>query len=138
MRTKQCGILALCSTLLAVGLWLLLTFFPSSGILIATMAASLLAPCFITVFIVLLLAGRKGKTVSKALIFGIADLTFGLATLIFALWDIATDTGWFAGLLGTLLLITAVPLAGLFLLIDILCYVIHRNKNKGKDQEPHV
>ena len=41
-----------------------------------------------------------------------------------------TDTGWFAGLLGTLLLIFALPVLLLLLLADHLVWRIRKGRNK--------
>ena len=66
---------------------------------------------------------------SKYKIFAWTDGLIGIGVIAYAVYDIMTSTGWFAGLLGMLLLIFVIPVVVLLLIIDFILYI--RNK-KGK------
>lgn len=80
-------------------------------------------------FLVIAICKKKGKSISPYRTFAIVDAIIGLCVLLYALFDIATDTGWFAGLTGMLLLIFVLPINLLLLLIDFL---IWKKKNSKK------
>lgn len=46
------------------------------------------------------------------------DTLPGISVAAYAVYDILTDTGWFAGLMGSVLLICVVPVIVLLLVID--------------------
>lgn len=54
----------------------------------------------------------------------------GISVAAYAVYDILTDTGWFAGLMGSVLLIYVVPLIVLLFVIDFVLY--RRSKKKGR------
>lgn len=73
---------------------------------------------------------KWNRSISPYLVFGLADGVIGLAVTAYAVYDIMTDTGWFAGLLGTLLLLLVVPATVVFLIVDVFLW--WRNKRKKK------
>lgn len=54
----------------------------------------------------------------------------GISVAAYAVYDILADTGWFAGLMGSVLLIYVVPLIVLLFVIDFVLY--RRSKKKGR------
>lgn len=78
------------------------------------------------------------KTITKASpykIFAISDSIIGVLTFLYAIYDIKTSTGLFAGLCGIILLVTVVPVTIALLLIELLVWVYNKkreNKNGKK------
>lgn len=94
---------------------------------ITTVASSILCVCFVMIAII-----RQIKPgVSSYMIFALTDGLLGAGVTAYAIYDLLTDTGWFAGLLGMMLLIFVVPVIILLLIIDFILYVIYRKKAGG-------
>lgn len=74
--------------------------------------------CFFAIAIVKQI--RPGVSVYR--IFAWTDGLIGLGVTGYAVYDIMTDTGWFAGLVGTLLLTSVIPAVLLLLAADYLLY----------------
>ena len=91
---------------------------------------SILTICFLIVSI-------SKKLIPKASpykIFAISVSIIGVLTFLYAIYDIKTSTGLFAGLFGTVLLITVVPITLALLLIEFLIWIYNKKKenNNGK------
>ena len=65
---------------------------------------------------------------SPFFVFGVVDGVLCVLVAAYAAYDIATDTGWFAGLLGTLLLIFVVPALAALLLADIIAAFVVKKR----------
>ena len=117
------------SFLLALICWILAIVLapttPKIWFALFAIAFSMVFLCFLTITI--LQKFRPG--LSPYRIFALTDIVIGLCVLGYALYDFATDTGWFAGLTGMLLLIFVLPINLLLLLIDFL---IWKKKNSKK------
>ena len=117
-QTKRIGI----SFLLAVLCWILsIVISPATfklWLALFAIAFSIAFLCFLAIAVI----KRKGPPVSPYRIFAITDCIIGLCVLAYALFDIATDTGWFAGLTGMLLLLFVLPINLLLLLVDFLVW----------------
>ena len=91
-----------------------------------------IASCGLTIAAICSLSVSVGQAINKRispyLIFAAADILIGLCVAAYAIYDIRTDTGWFAGLLGTLLLIFILPIVLVFLLADILIWRLKKSK----------
>lgn len=98
-------------------------------ILYAAVAATILCICFFVTVIVSQI--RPGSSGYK--IFAWTDGLIGVCVTIYAIYDIQTDTGWFAGLFGMLLLIVVVPTAVVLIIIDAVLYTRAKNQNKGPE-----
>ena len=61
-------------------------------------------------------------------IFAISVSIIGVLTFLYAIYDIKTSTGLFAGLFGTVLLITVVPITLALLLIEFLIWIYNKKK----------
>lgn len=112
---------AIVSFFMAFACWYLaIVIIPDFEVLliIAAVAASILCVCF---FVTAIIKQTK-PNVSNYKIFAWTDGLIGIGVAIYAIHDILTDTGWFAGLFGTLLLIFVVPVAVLLLIIDFILY----------------
>ena len=91
---------------------------------LAAVALTIAAVCSLAVSI-----GRAvNSKVSPYLVFAAADLLIAVCVAAYTVYDIQTSTGWFAGLLGVLLLISVLPIAAVFLLVDILVWWLKKPK----------
>lgn len=95
---------------------------------IAAIVTSILCVCF---FVIAIIKQIK-PNVSNYKIFACTDGLIGIGVTIYAIYDILTDTGWFAGLVGTLLLIFVVPVVLLLLIIDFILYMRNKKINEIK------
>lgn len=125
--------ITLITLLFAIIFWIVAVYGIADGvwIWIASILFSILAICFLTISIL-------KKTITKASpykIFAISDSIIGVLTFLYAIYDIKTSTGLFAGLCGIMLLITVIPVAIALLLIELLVWVYNKkreNKNGKK------
>ena len=120
--------LALCGS--AVLCWFVLIVLnpPNLEITLAIIAIALTiaAVCSLAASI-----GRKlSKSISPYLVFAVTDILIGICTAAYALYDIQTDTGWFAGLFGTLLLIFVLPVVLVLLLADLVVWKLKKPKKQ--------
>lgn len=89
-------------------------------------AAAIFSIVFIC-FLAISIARRVNQQLSPYLVFAIADGFLGLCVSAYAVYDLITDTGWFAGIVGTLLLIFVMPIILILLLADFLLYRQHKS-----------
>ena len=102
--------ITLISFILTLIFWTITIVFNLSGFeLILPIFASISSIIFIC-FCVICICRKINKNVSAYRIFAIADSCIGIVVFIYAIYDIMTDTGWFAGLIGVLLLIFIIPI----------------------------
>ena len=112
-------VLALCSCFLGV---ITKSSFTHIIWVIVTVISSLLFICFLSIAII-----KQIKKESSAYkIFAWTDAVIGILTIIYAIYDILTDTGWFAGILGYMLLVYVLPIIILLLIIDYVIYIRNR------------
>ena len=81
-------------------------------LLLAAAAAGIFRVCMGAVT----LAGLFLKSRTGYAVFAVTDIILALMTAAYAVYDIKTSTGWFAGLLGMLLLVFVLPINGVYLL----------------------
>lgn len=74
------------------------------------------------IFLIVAFIKKRLPDVSAYRIFTIVDGVVGTGILAYGIYDILTDTEWFAGLLGTLLLIFVVPVTVLMLVGNLIMY----------------
>lgn len=120
------------SFLLALICWILAIVLtpttPKIWIALFAIAFSMVFLCFLTITI----QKKFRPSLSPYRIFALTDIVIGLCVLGYALYDFATDTGWFAGLTGMLLLIFVLPINLLLLLIDFLIWKKKSSKKAKK------
>ena len=118
--------LALCAS--AAFCWfVLIVLNPSNLELIlafTAVALTIASVCFLAASI----GGKPGKSASPYLVFAVTDILIGVCVAAYAIYDIQTSTGWFAGLLGTLLLIFVLPIVLVLLLADVLVWKLKKPK----------
>lgn len=95
---------------------------------------SALAAVFCSIALICLLAvsisQRISRHVSPYRIFALTDGLIGLCAVLYAVYNILTDTGFFAGIAGVVLLVTVLPMTLLLLLADFLAFHINQNRKK--------
>lgn len=84
-------------------------------------------------FLVIAVLKQIKPNVSVYKIFAVTDTIIGIGVTTYAIYDILTDTGWFAGLLGMLLLILVLPVILLLLIIDFIFYMINKRRRCSKE-----
>lgn len=93
-------------------------------------SANLLIPAFAAVFFSIVFLCFLAVTISRKIsagispyrIFAIADGLIGLCVIGYAVYDIVTDTAFFAGIVGVMLLVVIFPATVLLLLADFLVW----------------
>lgn len=95
-------------------------------LLFAAAAAGIFRVCMGAVTVAgLFLKNRTGYAV-----FAVTDIILAIMTAAYAVYDIKTSTGWFAGLLGMLLLVFVLPVNGVYLLVDLIAWHVRKKKEK--------
>ncbi len=130
MKYARWTVLFFCLALVS---WLIFLFVnPSNFELVFLVLCSALTIAFVGFFFVWIcafFAERRGRKFSAYRIFAIVDICIGLLIITYAVWDIWTDSGWFAGLVGGLLLIFVEPVVLVLLMAD---YIIWRVRGREK------
>lgn len=108
-----------------------------SALLVDTAALKVWLGIFAIAFLILFLcflavsiSWKRNKKSSPYRIFAIVDGIIGVCVLAYALYDFMTDTGWFAGMTGMLLLLFVMPIILILLLGDFLVWKFQRMEKK--------
>lgn len=102
---------------------------PANLELISALAAvfcSISLICFLSVCV----SQRISRHISPYRVFALVDGLIGLCAVVCASHNILTDTGFFAGIAGVVLLVTVLPMTLLLLLADFLAFHINQNRKK--------
>ena len=116
--------------ILSAVLWFTEIFInPSNSEFILAAAA---VPCSFTTICLISCCAAKAinKRVSLYRIFAITDIVMGVAAAVYAVYDMNTATGWFAGLWGLLILMAVIPIAVLLLITDFIVWVLKRKTDR--------
>ena len=84
----------------------------------------------LSLFIIAKILKKFAKKASPYLLFAIADIIIGLLILGFAIYDLNTAEGEFAGILGELTLLIGEPIVVVLLIIDAIAWNMSRRKIK--------
>ena len=76
------------------------------------------------------LAKRFIKHASPYKVFGIVDMALEVFIVGYAIYDLMTDTGMFAGIFGFLLLCYVAPVPVILLIVDVCLYFAKARKNR--------
>lgn len=90
---------------------------------LAAVVFSIVFICFLAVSI----SQKVNKNISPYRVFAVVDGLIGLCVVIYAIYDILTDTGWFAGLIGGLLLMIVLPIILALMLADFLVWKLRKS-----------
>lgn len=97
-----------------------------------------LAIAFSILFICFLIIGIAKKISSKISpykVFAISDFIIGIIVLLYAIYDIEASTGFLAGFMGIILLLTVIPVILVLLLIDLFVWLYNRKKEKKHEEK---
>lgn len=94
-------------------------------LLIFAIVSSILSICMVCVWLI----GKIKPGISPYKLFGITDMVIEGMIVIYAVYDILTDTGMMAGIKGFLMLCFIAPIPLILLIIDIILYVKSKKKN---------
>ena len=134
---KRKILISVVSFIIAATLWVVaIVFNPSNwepALAIAACVFSIIFICYFVICICSVVVAKWGRVVSPYRIFAITDVIIGVCVAVYSVYDIMTDTGFFAGLVGTLLLIFILPIVAVLLLGDFICWRVHVTKKKRKD-----
>ena len=75
-------------------------------------------------FLAICIGEKLCRQFSPYRIFAIVNSCIGVCVAAYAIYDIRTSTGWFAGLLGAMLLIVVLPIIVVFLLADAILWKV--------------
>ena len=73
--------------------------------------------------------GKIKPKISPYRVFAITDIIMAALAVGYAIYDINTDTGWFAGIVGALILCITIPVFAVLLLADFIVWIIRRKNN---------
>ncbi|MGN1187867.1 MAG: hypothetical protein ACI4R6_05185 [Lachnospiraceae bacterium] len=136
---KRKILISVISFVIAAALWVVeIVFNPSNWepeLAIAACIFSIIFICYFVICICCAVAAKRGRTVSPYRIFAITDVIIGVLVAVYSVYDIMTDTGFFAGLVGTLLLVFVLPIVVVLLLGDFICWRVHVTKNKREEKQ---
>ncbi|MBD5530842.1 MAG: hypothetical protein HDQ98_01385 [Lachnospiraceae bacterium] len=76
------------------------------------------------------LAKRFMKHTSPYKVFGMIDMVLEVFIVGYAIYDLMTDTGMLAGILGFLLLYCVAPIPVILLIVDVCLYFAKARKNR--------
>lgn len=120
--------------ILSAVLWFTEIFINPSNLELILVAAAAAVTCsFATICLISCCAAQAiNKRVSLYRIFAITDIVIGVAAVIYAVYDMNTDTGWFAGLWGLLILVAVIPIAVLLLITDFIVWFLKKKKGENR------
>lgn len=95
-------------------------------ILVALGVAAIVSFLLFISFLVISIVEKLRKHFSPYRIFAIVNICLGVCVSAYAVYDIKTDVGLFAGLLGAVLLAFVIPVIVLLLIADFIVWICKR------------
>lgn len=126
-RKSICGMISICAFILSASLLIRNVIFDYSSSAIFWFDAWLISTIIFACSSIFYGMRMIFKHISPYAAFAAADITVGIAATIFSVYDIKTDDGFLAGILGKVVLSIAIPTVVLLLLTDIIIWLIKRS-----------
>ena len=118
------------SVVLAAIVWFVGLVFNPPGLEVVLAIAALVLSIISICLVVCCIARKINSQISLYKVFAIADIVLAVLAGGYAVYDIRTDTGWFAGLLGALIMFMGIPVFVVLLLGDWVVWLVNRNRNR--------
>lgn len=118
------------SVVLAAIVWFVGLVFNPPGLEMVLAIAAIVFSIISICLVVCCIAEKINSQVSLYKVFAIADIVLGVLAGGYAVYDIRTDTGWFAGLLGALIMFMGIPVFVVLLLGDWVVWLVNRRRNR--------
>lgn len=118
------------SVVLAAIVWFVGLVFNPPGLEMVLAIAAIVFSIISICLVVCCIAEKINSQVSLYKVFAIADIVLGVLAGGYAVYDIRTDTGWFAGLLGALIMFMGIPVFVVLLLGDWVIWLVNRKRNR--------
>lgn len=118
------------SVVLAAIVWFVGLVFNPPGLEMVLAIAAIVFSIISICLVVCCIAEKINSQVSLYKVFAIADIVLGVLAGGYAVYDIRTDTGWFAGLLGVLIMFMGIPVFVVLLLGDWVVWLVNRKRNR--------
>ncbi len=132
MNIKKNILTALLSLVITAAIWCLTPNVRSSDLEVILFLLAILMSIVTLGLIIYLITKLLKKDVSIYKVFAVTDFVVALIATIIALSDIYTSSGFLAGLFGTLVLITVVPIAVGLAIVDYILYYLDKKKKESK------
>lgn len=122
------------SVLITIVLWVtgiaVINIYLSNFIALALLETAIVLSIISVCMCGVCLAKRFMKHTSPYRVFGIIDMMLEVLIVGYAIYDLMTDTGMFAGILGFLLLCYVAPIPVILLIVDVCLYFAKARKNR--------
>ena len=118
------------SIVLAAIVWFAGLVFNPPGLEMVLAIAAIVFSIISICLVVCCIAWKINSQISLYKVFAIVDIVLAVLAGGYAVYDIRTDTGWFAGLLGALIMFMGMPVFAVLLLGDWVVWLVNRKRNR--------
>ena len=118
------------SVVLAAIVWFVGLVFNPPGLEMVLAIAAIIFSIISICLVVCCFARKINSQLSLYKVFAIADIVLAVLAGGYAVYDIRTDTGWFAGLFGALIMFMGMPVFAALLLGDWIVWLVNRKRNR--------
>ncbi len=118
------------SIVLAAIVWFAGLVFNPPGLEMVLAIAAIVFSIISICLVVYCIAWKINSQISLYKVFAIVDIVLAVLAGGYAVYDIRTDTGWFAGLLGALIMFMGMPVFAVLLLGDWVVWLVNRKRNR--------
>ena len=118
------------SVVLAAAVWFAGLGFNPPGLEMVLAIAAIVFSIISICLVVCCIARKINSQISLYKVFAIADIVLAVLAGGYAVYDIRTDTGWFAGILGALIMFMGMPVFAVLLFGDWVVWIVNRKRNR--------
>ncbi len=118
------------SIVLAAIVWFAGLVFNPPGLEMVLAIAAIVFSIISICLVVCCIAWKINSQISLYKVFAIVDIVLAVLAGGYAVYDIRTDTGWFAGLFGALIMFMGMPVFAVLLLGDWVVWIVNRKRNR--------
>ena len=118
------------SIVLAAIVWFAGLVFNPPGLEMVLAIAAIVFSIISICLVVCCIAWKINSQISLYKVFAIVDIVLAVLAGGYAVYDIRTDTGGFAGLFGALIMFMGMPVFAVLLLGDWVVWIVNRKRNR--------